>query len=89
MVGREENDIQKVIQWLNSYEETKLVSIHPHRDWITVSTTVRNVEKLFLCSLGFISDEETGYRKIAAVDRKYTIPEAVGDVIEVSMPHEC
>ena len=68
---------------MNTHETVTLDSIHPHRDWITVTTTVKNVEKLFACTLGYVIDDETGYKKIASTDRKYTIPDSLQDVIEV------
>ena len=86
IVGREDADIQRVIEWMNTHETVTLDSIHPHRDWITVTTTVKNVEKLFSCTLGYVIDDQTGYKKIASTDRKYTIPDSLQDVIEVINP---
>ena len=83
IVGRDETDIQSLLQWLNTHEKVILRDVHPHHDWITVSTTVRNVEKLFSCTLGFILDAKSGNEKIASVDRKYSIPDSMKDIIEV------
>lgn len=44
---------------------------------------MKNVEKLFSCTLGFITDKKSGYKKIASTNKKYTIPDTVKDVIEL------
>lgn len=83
IVGRDDADIQKLLQWLNTHEKVSLEYVHPHRDWVTISTSIRNVEKLFSCTLGYIVDATSGFEKIASVNRKYSIPESMKDIIEV------
>ena len=72
-----------MLQWLNTHEKVSLDYVHPHRDWITISTSISNVEKLFSCTLGYILDATNGFEKIASVNRKYSIPESMKDIIEV------
>lgn len=72
-----------MIQWLNTFETVTLDSVHPHRDWITVTTSVKNVEKLFSCTLGFVIDKKSGDRKIASTNKKYVIPDSVKEIVEV------
>lgn len=67
IVGRTDAELEDLHKWLAS-ENLKVESIHPHRDWVTVSATVSQVEKLLQCKLAQFSNEKLGQTKIGTFD---------------------
>ncbi|RYG69614.1 hypothetical protein EON64_02260 [archaeon] len=67
IVGRSDAEIQKLREWLAT-ENLQIDSVHPHRDWVTVSGTVDRIESLFQCKLGEYSNDVLGKRKVGKSD---------------------
>lgn len=66
IVGRDDSDIDRVAFWLRSFGVSEY-SVHPHRDWITATTTVATVEKLFSCSISNFVNTKSGRSKLATL----------------------
>lgn len=63
IVGRSDEEIARVSAWLAT-EGMTVESVHPHRDWITVSAKVNQIEKLLDCKLAQFTNEKLGQTKI-------------------------
>lgn len=80
IVGLSETDIKRVTNWL-SKNGAKSVSVHPHRDWISATSTVENIEALFSCKLATFVNKRTSNVKISA-QGSYSIPDDVSDIVD-------
>lgn len=63
IVGRSDADIQRLSAWLSSHD-LKIDSVHPHRDWVTVSGAVSQIEALLECKLAQYTNEKLQQTKI-------------------------
>lgn len=81
LVGRSDADIARVEKWLND-AGAKIAEVHPHRDWLIVSATVAQVERLFECELVSVLNKRLSTTRLVAPGG-YSIADHVADVVHM------
>ena len=81
IVGREKSELDKITNWLASHG-VKVISIHPNKDWITASSSISIIEKMFECHIIKYVNSKTKQEKIGSKNG-YTIPFEMENLIEL------
>jgi tripeptidyl-peptidase-1 len=79
LVGRSKAEIDRITAFFQS-QNVKIEGVHPHRDWLFVSATKDQIEKVFECELGSFANSRTGASKVG-VKGGYSIPSEISDLV--------
>lgn len=79
IVGRSKDEIDRITTFFEKHN-IKVEGVHPHRDWVFVSATKEQIEKVFECELSAFSNARTGASKIG-VKSSYSIPSDISDLV--------
>jgi len=80
IVGRSDADIERATAWVKSFGG-QVESIHPHRDWIFVTATVEQAEKMLETKFISYINDKTLTAKVG-IKGSYKIPDQVSDVVK-------
>lgn len=79
IVGRSKDEIDVVADFFRQ-NGVKVEGVHPHRDWLFISATKTQIEKIFECELSSFGNTRTGMSKVG-VKRGYSVPSEISDLV--------
>jgi len=79
LVGRSKEEIDGITSFFQKHN-IKVEGIHPHRDWVFISATKEQIEKVFECELSTFTNTRTGVSKVG-VKHGYSVPAEISSLV--------